>query len=105
MKLRRFLLILLLALMIVVLYCCVARPRSVSHADRAANPLDVAVSEVAWTGTTVSSSDEWIELYNNIGSTVGLTGWMFSAAENCGFGNSDLCHPGLRLNWRAFRRL
>jgi hypothetical protein len=59
MKLRRFVLILLLALIIVIVYCCVARPRSVSSEETAAT-LDVVISELAWIGTTVPSSDEWI---------------------------------------------
>ena len=42
---------------------------------------DVAISEVAWMGTTVSSADEWIELYNNTGTSVGLSGWTLTAAD------------------------
>jgi phosphatidylserine/phosphatidylglycerophosphate/cardiolipin synthase-like enzyme len=44
-------------------------------------PLDVVVSEIAWMGTTTSSSDEWIELYNNTVTTVNLTGWTLSATD------------------------
>ncbi len=32
-------------------------------------------------GTAVSSSDEWIELYNNTVSAVDLTGWTLNAAD------------------------
>ncbi len=46
-----------------------------------ANVLDVVVSEVAWMGTTTSSNDEWIELYNNTGSAVNLANWRLSSAD------------------------
>ncbi len=52
-----------------------------AHAATTASPLDVAISEIAWMGTAVSSSDEWIELYNNTGSAVDLTGWTLNAAD------------------------
>jgi hypothetical protein len=47
-----------------------------------AAPLDVVVSEIAWMGTTASSNDEWIELYNTTGGPVDLTGWTLSAADS-----------------------
>ena len=36
--------------------------------------LDVVVSEISWMGTTTSSNDEWIELFNNTDSPIDLTG-------------------------------
>jgi len=45
------------------------------------NVLDVVISEIAWMGTTASSADEWIELYNNTASTVDITGWTLQAAD------------------------
>ncbi len=35
----------------------------------------VVINEVAWAGSVDSSSDEWIELYNNTDETVDLSGW------------------------------
>jgi len=35
----------------------------------------IVINEVAWTGTSSNSLDEWIELYNTTGSAVDLTGW------------------------------
>ncbi|MCA1593789.1 MAG: lamin tail domain-containing protein [Acidobacteria bacterium] len=35
----------------------------------------VVINEVAWAGSAANSLDEWIELYNNSGSAVSLTGW------------------------------
>jgi len=42
---------------------------------------DVVISEIAWMGTTTSSSDEWIELYNNTAGPIDLTGWTLAAAD------------------------
>ncbi|MEI5908484.1 phospholipase D-like domain-containing protein [Bacillus spongiae] len=42
---------------------------------------DVVLNEIAWMGTTVSSNDEWIELYNNTSSTISLAGWTLSATD------------------------
>jgi cardiolipin synthase len=41
----------------------------------AAAPLDVVIHEVAWGGTQVKSSQEWIELKNNTPVTVNLSNW------------------------------
>ncbi|MBI2639339.1 MAG: lamin tail domain-containing protein [Candidatus Sungbacteria bacterium] len=35
----------------------------------------VVISEVAWMGTGVSTADEWVELKNDAGSPVDLSGW------------------------------
>lgn len=37
---------------------------------------DVYINEVAWMGTTVSSTNEWIELYNDGVNDVDLDGWV-----------------------------
>lgn len=41
----------------------------------------VVINEVAWMGTTASFNDEWIELFNNSGSPVNMSGWTLSAAD------------------------
>ncbi len=41
----------------------------------------VIISEIAWMGTTTSTSDEWIELHNPAGTSVDVTGWTLSAAD------------------------
>ncbi len=41
----------------------------------AAAPGSVVINEVAWMGTQASSSDEWIELLNNIEQAIDMTGW------------------------------
>ena len=61
-------LILVLLLMTTLIFVAVVQ------ADEAANTLDVAISELAWMGTTVSTYDEWVELHNNTGGAVDLTG-------------------------------
>lgn len=42
-------------------------------------PLSVVINEVAWSGTAVSSSDEWMELYNPGSTCINLTGWKLTA--------------------------
>ena len=42
----------------------------------------VIINEIAWMGTAVSASDEWIELYNNGTESVDLTGWKLKASDN-----------------------
>jgi phosphatidylserine/phosphatidylglycerophosphate/cardiolipin synthase-like enzyme len=42
---------------------------------------EVVISEIAWMGTTDSYADEWIELYNNTGSSIDLTGWSLNAID------------------------
>ncbi|MDD5145092.1 MAG: lamin tail domain-containing protein [Candidatus Pacebacteria bacterium] len=43
----------------------------------------VVVNEIGWMGTSASStSDEWIELYNNTTSTIDLAGWQLSFSSN-----------------------
>ncbi|MGB1251578.1 MAG: lamin tail domain-containing protein [Candidatus Promineifilaceae bacterium] len=41
----------------------------------------VVVSEVAWSGTNASTSDEWIELYNPTNAPINLTNWTLQAQD------------------------
>ncbi|HYO51973.1 phospholipase D-like domain-containing protein [Archangium sp.] len=41
----------------------------------------VVINEIAWMGTTLSTSDEWIELYNNTGQSISLTGWTLRSTD------------------------
>lgn len=41
----------------------------------AAESTSVVINEIAWMGTEVSASDEWMELYNNTNKDIDLTGW------------------------------
>ena len=43
--------------------------------------LDVVINEIAWMGTTDSSNDEWVELYNNTNKEINLIGWTLSWGE------------------------
>lgn len=47
----------------------------------AASAGDVVINEVAWMGTTTSTANEWIELYNTTGSSISLTGWTLRATD------------------------
>ncbi len=56
----------------------IALPRATAYP---ASLRDVVISESAWMGTATSSSDEWIELYNNTSGAIDLTGWTLNAAD------------------------
>ncbi len=45
---------------------------------KAATPGSVVINEVAWAGSADSSTDEWIELYNNSNQAVDLTNWSIN---------------------------
>lgn len=47
----------------------------------AASPLDVAINEIAWMGSKISSSNEWIELRNNANIPISLDGWVLKATD------------------------
>lgn len=41
----------------------------------------VVINEVAWSGTSASSSDEWMELYNTTNGAINLNGWTLQASD------------------------
>jgi len=45
---------------------------------------EVLISEVAWAGSSISTSDEWIELQNTTSKGFDLTGWIISGATSGG---------------------
>jgi phosphatidylserine/phosphatidylglycerophosphate/cardiolipin synthase-like enzyme len=47
----------------------------------AATTSGVVINEIAWMGTTVSYSDEWMELYNDSNLDIDLTGWTLNAQD------------------------
>lgn len=47
----------------------------------AANSGAVVINEIAWMGTTASTNDEWLELYNTTGSSISLAGWTLKARD------------------------
>jgi len=59
-------------------WLCVLWP---GHANAQAT-LDVVLNEIAWMGTTpTSANDEWIELFNNTGAPIDMTGWTLTSAD------------------------
>ena len=44
----------------------------------------VFLSEVAWAGSSLSSADEWLELYNPGETPVDLSGWRIEGAATAG---------------------
>ena len=51
---------------------------SIASPVRSEPPGPVVISELMWMGSTTSSSDEWIELYNRSSSAVDLDGWVIA---------------------------
>lgn len=45
---------------------------------QAASPGDLVFSEIMWMGSTASSADEWLELYNRSDVEIDLTGWTIT---------------------------
>jgi len=46
-----------------------------------ADSLNVCINEIAWMGTEASSTDEWIELYNNTDTDIDLTNYILAAED------------------------
>ncbi|MBT4916990.1 hypothetical protein HN709_02425 [Candidatus Peregrinibacteria bacterium] len=65
----------------------------------ASDPGDVVINEVAWAGTSDSSGDEWIELYNPGGAPIDLTGWTLEddGASNYVIENGEIPARGYFL--------
>ena len=42
----------------------------------------VTINEIAWMGNETSANDEWIELFNDGGSSVDVTGWVLRDGMN-----------------------
>ena len=42
----------------------------------------VVINEIAWMGTDVSASDEWIELKNTSNEAVDITGWTLKSSDD-----------------------
>jgi lamin tail-like protein len=72
--------------------------RTATASPTPAGFLSVLINEVAWMGTTASSNDEWIELYNPSNTnTVNLAGWTLRADDtspNITFPAGEVILPG-----------
>jgi len=44
--------------------------------------LPVVINEIAWMGTSASTADEWIELYNPTGKDISLENWVLYSSDN-----------------------
>ena len=44
-------------------------------------PQSVVINEIAWSGTSASTGDEWIELFNYGDQSIDLTDWVIAAAD------------------------
>lgn len=52
---------------------------------------DVVIAEIAWMGTTTSSTDEWLELANNTAADIDLSGWRLVSSD----GTPDIILEGI----------
>lgn len=44
--------------------------------------MDIAINEIAWSGTSADPSHEWIELYNTSGVPIDLTNWRLVSSDS-----------------------
>lgn len=65
---KQFILAMLATLAFQILYGSISTASAYSAGD-------IVINEIAWAGTENSSSDEWIELYNNSNQIIDLSGW------------------------------
>ena len=57
--------------------------------DAAAPPGPIVISEMMWwSGSSGSSADEWIELYNRSSATIDLSGWTLTRLTTANFRSS-----------------
>lgn len=63
----------LLALLTLLHYTSPVAQSALAHTS--AERGDVVINEVAWAGTSASTADEWIELYNNTNRAIDLANW------------------------------
>ena len=57
-------------------------------------PLAVLINEVAWAGTSATSSDEWMELHNSGTADIDLTGWTLSDGGDINIALTGKTAPG-----------
>ena len=64
-----------------VFFTLVSLMIAIAPAALAANAGDVVINELAWMGTSTSTANEWIELYNTTGSSISLSGWTLASSD------------------------
>ena len=42
---------------------------------------NIVINEISWMGTTASSNDEWMELYNASDNDINLDKWILKAED------------------------
>jgi len=81
-KIERLLMVIVLSgAAIIVLQRGLTAAASPAITPRLAQPLDVVINEIAWSGTISNSNAEWIELKNNSSITVDLAGWRLYSGD------------------------
>ncbi len=59
-------------------------PASQAHASHESENTSVIISEINWAGSSASTADEWIELYNPTSERVDLSGWILTGSATSG---------------------
>jgi predicted outer membrane repeat protein len=75
----------------------------ISDSDPAITSGDILITEINWIGSSASSNDEWIELYNNTDSELDLTGLVVTNLGTSGspdivLNNSDCSNLSIAAN-------
>lgn len=83
-------LIYLLFTMLLVPTWLITEMSNATHAKAAGQPADIVINEIAWAGSNLSSSDEWIELRNMTGVEKDIAGWKI---ENAATSSGTLTIP------------
>jgi hypothetical protein len=63
----------------------------ISFSFARANAGSVLINEIAWMGTDISSTDEWIELFNSTDADIDLSGWSLKSRD----GQPDIVLEGI----------
>jgi uncharacterized protein YdeI (BOF family) len=63
--------------------CCLYSLLCLTPAQ-AQTPSTIFISEVAWAGSSLSASDEWIELANPTSEAIDISGWQLTGAASSG---------------------
>jgi len=53
----------------------------------------VSITEIAWMGTANSTTDEWIELYNDADTSADLSSWSISGSLSISIPSGKIIHP------------
>lgn len=65
---------------LITMFCFVSPLGSLAYEVHAATTPTVVIGEVAWAGSSLSTADEWLELWNMTDAPISLGGWSLQGA-------------------------